>query len=538
MANTNSRKEKGLFLYITVLYLCVFLKYIFLHYRGESSSLQLYATCFVFLFLFGVIFFYAVYKTVSRTVSYRKMRDQYRNAAAMLNSAFLMALFIGGALCVAAIALSKRITENLFQMNSYGEATFTILSASLPFFLLCAVMIGWFAGFRILSRIYPMLLIFSISDLLFSLIFMLLASKNGASHAGLVHDPNVICAFTSLGGAMGFSLSVFFTFVWLFAMTLHYERKLSNHIEVDYSRLEESTAQQLVAALYGFLTPFCEGFTMLGFLIFNTWLFFARTTEPEPYRIYGSYLQNTFLWYLLFLIPSIVLGKKAEGPLRQLNKNGDRMQCGSRMLYTLKQFLTVVFPGITVTLVLAPLLDTALFGSEAPAFSLRLLHALFSVFFFIQILLVSMCKACDKNSVQILFGLAGFVLQSVVSLLILHKTATITNYVLCNLISVLLTGILYVIVLNRKFTYRKRLFRHLFLPFMAALAAFVTALLCTFLRGILGNILTVLLAAFASFAVHSLAIVGANCISKHELREIPLKQLYLAIGIRIGVYKR
>ncbi|MCR5655777.1 MAG: hypothetical protein K6G07_09115 [Lachnospiraceae bacterium] len=534
----SKRKDKGLAGYAIILVLCVFTKYIMLHHRGENNSLQLYLTNFVFVYLFALMIFYTLFKTVTRMVYYRKMRDQYRNAAQMIHSGFILS-FILSLICIGGMFfLSPRITIHLFKMDGYGRATYLVFAGTTLLLFACAVLSGWFSGFRILSRIHPAILIFSISDLLFSLTFMIIATNKGKIHAALLHDELIVSAFASLGAALGLAFSLFLTFVWIVVMTFHYKRKLSNHIEVDYSRLEESVFQQIFAMFYGILTPFSEGIIMFGFFIFNTWLYFTRTLEEAPYQLYGAYLYDHLLWFVIFLIPTAVIAKRMENPLFQCFKNGDRMQGGQRMLYTLKQFLAIVMPGIFVVFAIYPMLDSAFFGTESIPFSMRIWNTLFVTLFLIQLLLLYMCYACGKTNIQILIGLGMFVLQSVISLFLLHKNATIQMFLICNLIFVLLLNLAYYLILYRKFCYRKRLIRHLVMPLASAVAALVTAALCTFLRHIFGNLISSIIAMVLSFVVHSLAIVGTNCISEQELREIPLQSLYLAIGQRIGIYKR
>lgn len=519
-----------------VIFVAVLLKMIFLHKKIDNTGTAFYLTAYTFVLVIALILSLSLREVVKKAVSYRKSRNQYKNAVKIMKTGSLMGLVLGLVLFFFFMLLAGRITNGAFHMGAYGTFIMIFAAAAFPFMFVSSAVLGCFDGFDFDMPDGAAKIIFSISDLLLSIVFVAAACRIGEKHGNLLHDANVVFAFGAAGAAAGFCGACFMTAVWLLALFRAFRQKMRAKIAEDTSRGQESLGEQVIAILSASGESFTRYVIWYGTLLINQLLFFRFFRGGmESGNIYysvplfGDYLTE-MLWYILPLMLALMLGDFTADSLEKVMKK-DLYHGGMRIVMGIKQYLCFILPIICVTGVVHGTLQEAVFMGPSHSVLLTVSYALFCLAY----LEAGMLKGAGKEWFGTGCGLAAFVIQTAGAVFLLKECHDIVPVIYCSLIfsTVLFCGCS--VCLFRFCVYRRNLVRHLVMPFAAVFAAVIAAVLCMFLKAA-GNILAVVVALFAAFAVHMITLVVTGCIKEGEFHEFPQGNLLAALGRLMGLY--
>lgn len=520
-----------------VMFAAVLLKMIFLHKKINNEGTGFYLTAYIFVLIIAFILSMSLREVVKKAVSYRKSRNQYKNAVKIMKTGSLMGLVLGLVLFFFFLLLAGRITNGAFHMGAYGTFTMIFAAAAFPFMFVSSVVLGCFDGFDFDMPDGAAKIIFSISDLLLSVILVAVACGIGEKHGNLLHDANVISAFGAAGAAAGFSGACFMTAVWLFALFHAFRQKMRGKIAEDTSRGQESLGEQVIAILSASGESFTRYIIWYGTLLINQLLFFRFFRGPAPetggiypaITIFGDYLKE-MLWYILPLILAMMLGDFTANSLEKVMQKDDLYHGGMRIVMAAKQYLCFVLPIICVLGVVHSALQETVFMGVSHSVLLTVSYALFG-FAYLE---AGMLKGAGKEWLGTGCGLAAFVIQTAGAVFLLKECHDIVPVIYCNLIfsAVLFCGC--GVCLLRFCVYKKNLVRHLAMPFAAVFAAVIAAVLCMFLKAA-GALLAVVVALLAACVVHMVTLVVTGCIKEGEFHEFPQGNLLAALGRIMGL---
>ena len=144
----NSIQVVGLF----VIVITTLVKWLFMS-KQISTGHNVYLIVLVCLVSISAIISFTLREIVSKAVSYRKSRGQYKNALRIMKTAAFISFFIGILFCVMSLLFAGRMTNTLFSLGAYGTFPFIFLSASMPFIFLWSVLLGSFDGFDFYEKI-------------------------------------------------------------------------------------------------------------------------------------------------------------------------------------------------------------------------------------------------------------------------------------------------------------------------------------------------------------------------------------------------
>lgn len=521
-----------------VLFAAIVLKMIFLSKKIDSAGTGFYLTAYTFVMVIAVMLSMSLKKVVKKAVSYRKSRNQYKNAVKIMKTGSILGLALGLILFLAFLLFAGRMTNRAFHMGAYGTFTMIFAAASFPFILVSEVVLGCFDGFDFDMPDGAAKIIFGISDLLLSIALVVIACGIGEKHGKLLHDDNVVFAFGAAGAAAGFCGACLMTMVWLLALFHAFRQKLRGKIAEDTSRGQESFGEQMMGMLSAGGESFTRYVMWYGTLLVNQLLFFRffRITGAEGSGIYpaillfGDYLKE-MVWYIFPLILALMLGDFTAGNLEKIMKKDDLYHGGLRIVMGLKQYLCFILPIICVVGVVQGALQESVFAGGSHA----LLLTISCVFFSLSYLESEMLKGLGKEWLGTGCGLAAFVVQTAGALFFLKECHDIMPVIYCNLIFSLVFFCGCSAFLFRFCVYRKNLFRHLIMPLVAVFAAVIAAVLCMFLKAA-GNLIAVIIALFAACLVHMVTLVVTGCIKEGEFHEFPQGNLLAALGRIMGMY--
>lgn len=524
---------------LLVIFIATLIKWIFLSKQADAGQ-NVYLIVFTFMFSISAIISLTLREVVCKAVTYRKSRGQYKNALRIMKTAALCGFVLGIVLFFIVAITAGRVTNVLFALGSYGTFPFIFLAASFPFLFLWAVLLGSFDGFDFSMPDGAAKIIFGITDLLFSVILVLIACNMGKKHAGLLHDTQVLSAFGATGAAAGFTIGTIFATLWLIVLFKAFRRKMRNNISEDTSRSQESFMEQIAGLGSACGTPLARYLSVYAPLLLNQILFFKFFQWPlhfssigYPNSFFGEYVL-AFFWFMIPCGLIELLGKHAEDYLRKVMRKEDVYHCGMQIVLNIKQYLCTVLPLICVIAVCLSSLQTVAFGIEGTG---EWLYAAVLILFGLSFLGASMLKGIGKEWLGIIAGLISLVIQSVCAVFLFSKECyTVERILWCNIIYSVVFLVICTIFIYRFCVYKKQLTNHLGMPLVAAFAAMITAVLCMFLKGIIGHILAVLISLVLSFAIHMVALIITGCVKENELSDFPQGNLLKMLGRMMGVY--
>ncbi len=524
---------------LMVVFVAALIKWIFMS-KQIGAGQNVYLIVFTFLFAIVSIISFTLREVVCKAVAYRKSRGQYKNALRIMKTAALTGFAIGVVFFLILVFAAGRMTNILFSLGAYGTFPLIFLGASIPFLFLWAILLGSFDGFDFSMPDGAAKIIFGITDLLVSVILIFIACNMGKKHAALLHDDQVLNAFGASGAAAGFTIACVFASLWLIVLFKAFRRKMRNNISEDNSRSQESFIDQVAGLGSACGTPFARYLGFFGPLLLNQILFFKFFQWPPhfssvgfPNTYYAQYILG-FFWFALPCGLMELLGKHTEEHLRKAMKKDDVYHSGMYIILNVKQFLCSILPIVVLVSVCLSCLQSVAFGIDVTG---EWLYAVVLLLFGLAFLGASMLKGLGKEWLGIIAGLVGFVIQSIAAVFLFSRECYTTERILyCNLIYGIVFLALCVGFLYRFCVYKKQLVNHLGMPLLATFVMLITAVLCMFLKSVIGPVVAIIIAVVVSFAVHMITLIITGCVKENELADFPQGSLLRIIGSIMGIY--
>lgn len=517
----------------TALCIVAVVKLAFLSKQTGNLGVGLYATVFAAVLLIGFLIAGALSEVTCKAVTYRRARGQYKNAVNVMKAGSLMGFVIGCLIFLILFFVSGRLTNATFAMGAYGRFTMLFMAASLPFLFMGYAIMGCFEGFSFDTAKGAAKLIFAVTDLLVSLVFIFAACKMAHAHAALLHDENVIYAFGATGAAAGFFVSCIIAFLWLRILFRGFRIKMKPAMAEDLGRGLENSTEQIMGLFSASPIPLFRSVILIAPMLIDLLLLFRFQRTLDTVLLFGSLISGHLLWFMLPILLNGILCSYAQDYLEKVMKKEDVYHGGMRILSSGKQFLCTILPIICVSSVICPLLSETFFMSYGKGSAA--LAGGFVALFCLSKLIGSLLRGVDRELAGILCGLAACVVQTVCAVILLKGEVSLNNLFVCGLVYGLVLFAGAFVCLLPFCVYRKNMASSLLMPIVASVAALVAALLCQFLKNATGGLIAACLAIVVSFLVHSVTLVVMGCTRKGEVKEFPQGAFLSLIGRIMGI---
>lgn len=523
-------------------------KLVFLFKQTGNLGVGVYATVFAAVMLIGFLIAGVLLEVTRKAVIYRRARGQYKNAVNMMKAGSLVGFVIGCFIFLILFFVSGRLTDSTFAMGAYGRFTMLFMAASLPFLFMEYAIIGCFEGFSIDTAKGAAKLIFAVTDLLISLVFIFTACKVAQAHAALLHDENIICAFGATGAAAGFLFSCVVALVWLRILFRRVRIKLRSTIAEDGGRGLENVIEQIRGLFSACPLPLLRNVVLIAPLYIELLLLFRFQRTLDTVFLFGGLISGHLLWFMLPILLNSILCSYSHDYVEKVIKKEDIYHGGMRIVSSLKQYLCTILPMVCVLLVIYPLLYEAFFNSilyepfwmaaskaVTPYGGNTVLTGCFVALLCLSMLIFNLLRGVDREMAGILCGLAACAAQTVCAVILLKGEVNLNNLFVCGLVYALVLFASALVCLFPFCVYRKNLIASLVMPVIASVAALVGALFCKLLKNVTGGLIAACLAIVISFLIHSVTLVVMGCTRKGEAKEFPQGAFLSLIGRIIGI---
>lgn len=533
-------KDPITILVLVVIYICSLITVIYLNKVVELFGMGLFASCLTLYSTIAAIFVLAFYSTAKKAVTLRHSKGQTRNALQWAKVSSFGAFVIG--ILIALLLLAVRTFFcNLLKINSLGNLIILFLAISLPFLFFSSVMSGSFIGLGFHMPVQSATIIFSISSLLFGILFSALIGKGGYINSALLHNPYVNTAFYGAGMSLGLFIGNFIASIWLFLLHKAFCNSIKNGTIEAYGKNSESISEQFRSLITSLGFPLIKYIVLLfPFLLFIFFCCFKNTAVDYQDILHPvNYFAILFLQIILhFFIPlyfSRLLAVHSEEALKKSMAKQDRYHGGMRLLASVKQFICVILPILAAIALCTAGITEKVLGTSIPDLGFWLLFM--TAFLALSQLFQAFLQGFEKGAMHLFSTLIGLV-----GIFLYFNFAIKDSINACDPIIALTIGFVLICLtdfffLHKYFVYKKQLLRHLCFPFIGFIAFVAVYFLTLFLKNTIGILLSVILAFILACMVQALILVLSGSIKEHELADFPQKPLLLVLGKIAGIYK-
>lgn len=533
-------KDPITILVLVVIYICSLIAILYLNKVVELFGMGLFASCYILYGIFALIFVLSLYSTARKAVSLRHTKGQTRNALQWAKVSAFGAFFIGIIMMVLCL-ITRTFFCDLLKVNALGNMIFLFLAFSFPFLFFNSVMSGAFIGLGFRMPLQSATIIFSISSLLFGLLFATLIGKGGYINSALLHNAYVNTAFYGAGMAVGILVGSLVASIWLFLMHKAFCNSIKNGTIEAYGRNSESIPEQfrsLIASLGFPLLKYAITFLPFLFVIFfvcfkNTIVDYQNLLHPVNY--FAILFLQVILHLFIPLFFSRLLSVHSEETLKKSMAKQDRYHGGMRLLASVKQFICFILPILAAVVLCTADITNKMLGESFAELTIWLL--LMSALVALSQLFQAFLQGFEKGQLHLFSTLIGLVGIFVYFYFGIKDTNNICDPFISLTIGFALICLMDFFFLRKYFVYRKQLLRHLVFPMAAFIAFVVVYFLTLFLKNSIGIFLSVMIASILACLVQTLILVLSGSIKEHELVDFPQKPLLLFLGKIVGIYK-
>ena len=308
MATQNYRKRGGLItIFMMIVWMLAIVKLIPLSNMVSSQSIALFSVCFQFFLLLFLVSGYAAPAFVSKWISLRVSRGQYKNAKRVFTSSMIATLVVNSVIGIVFFCVAK-VYAGTFVHVTYSIYVMKCMAIAFPIYGMITVFNGYFQGMGTMFPTCVAGLIEQVVALIFSMILGSACNGYGKKIAALLQEENYIYAYSAMGIVLGMVIGALFSLVFLALLYFVYQRTFKKNYIKDTTKNLETQGELMVQ----FITYVVPHALPALILLFGMWFnqktyfsyVFASGSLKDALVSYGVFYGE---YQVLILIPVIFL---------------------------------------------------------------------------------------------------------------------------------------------------------------------------------------------------------------------------------------
>lgn len=483
---------------------------------------------------------------ISKLVSERVHKGEYRNAHRVFLCAVRFALVTGGGIALITYVFAGVITKYLmsYELAVYG---LRVLAPAILISAIIGTFRGYFQGYsnmvptavsQVIEQIVNAVVTLVCADIMYSY-GMSLAAKNGNKLLGP--------AWGAAGGTFGTVASITVALIFMMVIYMAQTKSLRRNMRRDQSSKVESEAK-IYRALIATILPVIFSTVIYNISnvvdqgIFNKVLQSQGYTEAQYGAIWGVYtgefrvLMNVPLALASCLAPSVVPSLTAA--MANRNRSEARHKIKSSIRFTM--FLTI--PCAAGMAALAKPIITMLFNPEQGlplSTGIMQIGSLMIVFYALSTLTTGILQGLG----QMKQPLVNCSIALVLHLILLYLLLTVGNLniyavVYANIAFALIVCILNGISIKRFIGYKQEFYKTFIVPAIASvIMGFAAFIIYSFFNAFAGNTVGTFMGIIAGVVVYGVGMVAFHGITIEELSMFPKGHLIIKMLRRMGLLR-
>jgi len=483
---------------------------------------------------------------VSRLVSARVHRGEYRNAHRVFLCAVRFAMVLGGAIALVTYVCAGFITKYMMSMELavYG---LRVLAPAIFISAILGTFRGYFQGYGTMVPTAFSQVIEQIVNAIISLVCANIMYSYGESLAASQGNASLAPAWGAAGATFGTVASITVALILVMLIYLSQAKSLRTRMRKDHTGVRESSAdiyrELIVTILPVILSTVVYNITnVLDLGVFSNILQRQGYTEEQATTIWGIYsgqfrvLMNVPLALASSLSPSVVPSLTAA--MEKRDKADARRKVSSSIRFTM--FLTI--PCAAGMAALAEPIITMLFTNETGtplSVGIMQLGSLMIIFYALSTLSTGILQGLGRMRQPLIHCCIALVVH-LIALYILLTTFRLNIYsvVITNIIFALIICVMNAVSIARFLNYRQEIYRTFVVPavvsvIMAAAAYLVYMAAHTFF----GNTVSTFIAVLAGVLVYGIGMVSFHGVTQEEIAALPKGTVLIRILRKMGLLR-
>ncbi len=483
---------------------------------------------------------YSLPLAVSKVVSARLSKRQYKNALKVFKGGLLFALITGGTVCAAVFFGADLFAS--FLNEPLSAIALRIFAPTLLVVALMGVFRGYFQG---MGTMVPTAISQIIEQIINAVVSILAAGalfEYGNKAAALLRNGSLSYAYGAAGSTLGTSVGAFIALIFLVLLFLILSSRLKKSYESDTTRFEESYGAVLRIILMTVFpvilsTAIYNINDILDNFLFNRFMT-LNGHGAEKTAIWGIYTGKAKLLLNVPIALSNAMSASAVPALASCiaadNMRGARRRVSAAMRFT----MIISFPCAVGLFVLADPIVSMLFkGDPSMASALIRAGAITVVFYSVSTLTNGMLQGIGRMKIPVINAAVSLVLHIVVLVLLMSKFkmgiyAVVISTIVFSFSMCILNGV----GLKLTMKYRQEFVTTFAIPCASALVmGVIIFVLDRLFNTVLGNLLCTLLSILIGAVVYFVCILKFRGIREEELYEIPFGGRIVRISKKLNL---
>ncbi|MGI5983286.1 MAG: putative polysaccharide biosynthesis protein [Sakamotonia sp.] len=473
---------------------------------------------------------YSLPLAVSKMVSARLARKQYRNSVRILRAALVYATAVG-ALAAAVIWFGADFFAREVFFMPYAAFALKTLAPTVWIMAYLGVFRGYYQGQgtmvpTALSQVFEQIVNAIVSVGAGSWLFNqaikveILKGETGSGYSN---------AWGAAGGTIGTGAGAFTALLFLLLLFAAYQRTIRKKVRRDRSGSVESY-RTITKILFFTVVPVVMSSAIYnvnsvldnGLLAYN---FKTLGMEEEFISQWGVY---TGKYHLLINVPMAVSNALSSSLIPSVSRAvaaGNRRMVKKKVAAAIRFSLLIAIPSaVGLTVLAGPVNDLLFSGDNSLAVQMTLYGSIAVVFYSVSTVTNAILQGIDQMRLPIVHALAALVLHlAAMEVMVLVFHMGIFSMVFANILFAVIMCFLNHRSIRKILGYRQEVKKTILLPaaasaVMGAAAAGVYKLIHL---GIRSNAVCTLGAVAAAMAVYGILLVKLGCLDEDELRQMP-----------------
>lgn len=473
---------------------------------------------------------YSLPLAVSKMVSVRLARKQYRNSVRILRAALVYATVVG-ALAAAVIWFGADFFAREVFFMPYAAFALKTLAPTVWIMAYLGVFRGYYQGQgtmvpTALSQVFEQIVNAIVSVAAGSWLFNqaikveILRGESGSGYSN---------SWGAAGGTIGTGAGAFTALVFLLLLFAAYQRTIRKKVRRDRSGSLESYGT-ITKILFFTVVPVVVSSAIYnvnsvldnGLLAYN---FKSLGMEEEFISQWGVY---TGKYHLLINVPMAVSNALSSSLIPSVSRavaTGDRRMVKKKVAAAIRFSLLIAIPSAVGLTVLAGPVNNLLFsGDNDLAVQMTLYGSIAVVFYSVSTVTNAILQGIDRMRLPIVHALTALVLHlAAMEVMVLVFHMGIFSMVFANILFAVIMCFLNHRSIRKILGYRQEVKKTIFLPAAASavMGAAAVGVYKLIHLGIQSNAVCTLGAVAAAVAVYGVLLVKLGCLDEDELHQMP-----------------
>ena len=473
---------------------------------------------------------YSLPLAVSKMVSVRLARKQYRNSVRILRAALVYATVVG-ALAAAVIWFGADFFAREVFFMPYAAFALKTLAPTVWIMAYLGVFRGYYQGQgtmvpTALSQVFEQIVNAIVSVAAGSWLFNqaikveILRGESGSGYSN---------SWGAAGGTIGTGAGAFTALVFLLLLFAAYQRTIRKKVRRDRSGSLESY-RTITKILFFTVVPVVVSSAIYnvnsvldnGLLAYN---FKSLGMEEEFISQWGVY---TGKYHLLINVPMAVSNALSSSLIPSVSRavaTGDRRMVKKKVAAAIRFSLLIAIPSAVGLTVLAGPVNNLLFsGDNDPAVQMTLYGSIAVVFYSVSTVTNAILQGIDRMRLPIVHALTALVLHlAAMEVMVLVFHMGIFSMVFANILFAVIMCFLNHRSIRKILGYRQEVKKTILLPAAASavMGAAAVGVYKLIHLGIQSNAVCTLGAVAAAVAVYGVLLVKLGCLDEDELYQMP-----------------